>query len=231
MFYVNYWQFICIKNVSTTEAQFCAVNCSMPALITYFQLLRISESSLPVSNCANEWQIWESQGSLNFLLICDRRSAGHSLLVSITHLSLKTRYWLPSDIYGFLLVAPSLNRGQVCDLLLLGLASDVNFGSKSSRIRDYILQSHFRLGSFSVASYGSQDYCGGILTYLLENCCHLPDVLREIRDVDSDWYSTNYSHWEHFTTGSFLNPLENSFFVLSLPIHHVHWLELTHIRN
>jgi hypothetical protein len=49
--------------------------------------------------------------------------------------------------------------------------------------------------------------------------------LRELKDVDSDWYwiywlkiatTTDDNHWEKLSTGSFLNPLVNSFFVLCL---------------
>jgi hypothetical protein len=65
--------------------------------------------------------------------------------------------------------APSLRRGRVCNLLLqvvLGLASAVSLGSKSSRTRHRILLFHLRMGPLSVASYESQGYDGGTLTGL-----------------------------------------------------------------
>jgi hypothetical protein len=54
--------------------------------------------------------------------------------------------------------APSLMRGQVCNLfvlLLLGLASAVTLGSKSFRTYDHIFLSHLRLSSLFVVSYDS----------------------------------------------------------------------------
>jgi hypothetical protein len=89
--------------------------------------------------------------------------------------------------------APSLTRGWICRLkLLLALASAIILGSESRGTHDHILQSHIRdspnlegqvpvfisprnrvlqlysqaLGSLFVASYGSQDYGGGIWTRL-----------------------------------------------------------------
>jgi hypothetical protein len=61
----------------------------------------------------------------------------------------------------------SLTRGRVCNIfvqVLLGFVSVVTVGSKSRRTWDYILLSHLRLGSLSVACYDSQGYGGIILT-------------------------------------------------------------------
>jgi hypothetical protein len=69
--------------------------------------------------------------------------------------------------WGFSCAAPSLTRGRICNLLiklLLGLSSSVTLGPQSRRKRDHILLPHLRMTSFSVASYGSQGYSGGILT-------------------------------------------------------------------
>jgi hypothetical protein len=96
-------------------------------------------------------------------------------------------------------MVPSLTRGRVCDLLsLLGLASAVPLGCESREtqdhnllfqffrlppnqegqvpvfisLRDWVAQLYPRaLGSFSVASYDSQGYGGGIETCLPTGMC------------------------------------------------------------
>jgi hypothetical protein len=63
--------------------------------------------------------------------------------------------------------APSLTTVPVCNVslqLLLALASAVTLGSKYHRTRHHILLCHLKLGSLSVASYGSQGYGGGVIT-------------------------------------------------------------------
>jgi hypothetical protein len=80
---------------------------------------------------------------------CDRRSVGHSVLVSGTHLGSMTIFFIT---VGHVLVsccgAPSLTKGWVCNLLvqlLLGLASTATVGSKFHTTRDHILLSHLRI--------------------------------------------------------------------------------------
>jgi hypothetical protein len=73
----------------------------------------------------------------------DRRSVGHSVLVSGS-LVLFSVWKMSVSSRG----APSLTRGWVSYLLaqlLLGLARSVALGSKSRRIHDHILLSHLRL--------------------------------------------------------------------------------------
>jgi hypothetical protein len=74
------------------------------------------------------------------------RTVGQSILVSGTHLGPTARFLiLLSNNCGFLYVGGhSLTRGWVVQLLL-GLASAVTLGSKSSRIDDHILLSHLGL--------------------------------------------------------------------------------------
>jgi hypothetical protein len=56
--------------------------------------------------------------------------------------------------------------------VLLGLVSAFALGSKSRRTSDYILLSHLRLGSLSVASNDSQACRGSILTCLHRRKCY-----------------------------------------------------------
>jgi hypothetical protein len=95
-------------------------------------------------------------------------------------------------------MAPSLTRGQACNLLLLlGLTSAIPLWSESRGTQDHILLSQFlrlpnlegqvllfvssrdrvaqlyrwALGSLSVTFYNLQGYGGGILTYLHTCLC------------------------------------------------------------
>jgi hypothetical protein len=75
----------------------------------------------------------------------DRQSVGQSVLVPGSHDQIS---FISLTIAGFLIWAPSLTRGWVCNLLvqlLLGLARAVTLGSKYSKIHGHILVSNLRL--------------------------------------------------------------------------------------
>jgi hypothetical protein len=125
----------------------------------------------------------------------DLQFIDQSVSVSGSHLEPLTRFFVFClTIAGFLLWAPSLTRGRVCNFLvqlLLGLARAVTLGTKSRRTqtifycliwnspnlegqvpvfissRNRVAQLYPRaLGSLFVASHDSQGYGGGILTHL-----------------------------------------------------------------
>jgi hypothetical protein len=128
-------------------------------------------------------------------LIYDRRSVGHSVLVSGSHPEPMTRFLFSVwRLWVSWCVAPSLTRGWICNILIqlfLVLPRAVTLGSKSRRTHDHLLLSHLRLpqpggpgpciyipqkqggpvispgtGFPFVASYDSQGCGGGILTRL-----------------------------------------------------------------
>jgi hypothetical protein len=75
----------------------------------------------------------------------DRRSVGHSLLVSSSHLRPTTRIFSCQKFNGFWCGALSLTRGRVCRLqLLLLLARAVILGSESCGTHDHTLLSQIR---------------------------------------------------------------------------------------
>jgi hypothetical protein len=93
-----------------------------------------------------------SETTMKLKLIYDRHSVGQPVLVSGAHLGPANNFSFslkfPSDSWGFAIVAPSLTRGRVCNLLvqlLSGLARAVTLGSKSLRTHGHILLSHLRL--------------------------------------------------------------------------------------
>jgi hypothetical protein len=89
---------------------------------------------------------------LKLKLIYDRQSVGQSVLVSGAHLGPMTFFFLLGISFRQLrlcyFVAPSLTRGQVCNLLVqlfLGLARAVTIGSKYLKTLGHILLFHLRL--------------------------------------------------------------------------------------
>jgi hypothetical protein len=101
--------------------------------------------------------------------VCHPSGAHDLIVISVGHLRVSCY------------IAPSLTRRLVRNILvqvLLDLASAVTLGSKLGRTRDHILLPHSALGSLFVASYDSQGYGGGILTYL-----------REVEPVRAVWES------------------------------------------
>jgi hypothetical protein len=111
---------------------------------------------------------------LKLKLICDRQSVGQSVLVSGAHLGPVTNFSFslkfPSDNCVFvILLAPSLTRRRVCNLLvqlLLVLARAVTLGPKSRRTHDHILLSHLRLlqpGGSGSRIYIPQEQSGPVI--------------------------------------------------------------------
>jgi hypothetical protein len=132
---------------------------------------------------------YDSQDRFRFRLFCDRRSVGHSVLVSGPNLGPMTRFFITvGNLRSSCCGTPSLTGRRVCNLLV---QFAVTLGSKSRRTHGHILLSHLilpqpggpsplfishrnrvaqlyprALGSSFVASYDSQGYGGGILTCL-----------------------------------------------------------------
>jgi hypothetical protein len=71
----------------------------------------------------------------------DRRSVGQSILVSGPYLGPMASFYNYRTFAVFILCAPSLTRGRICNLFV---QFAVNLRSKSSGNQDHILQSHLR---------------------------------------------------------------------------------------
>jgi hypothetical protein len=98
------------------------------------------------SFCLLLWLTWFSKLKSKSNLCYDRQSFGQSILVSSTHLWLKTRLFFLSDSCRFIDVETSLlMKGWVCRLqLLLVRSSAVVLVSESSWTHNHILLSHVR---------------------------------------------------------------------------------------